>query len=128
MCIFITCFHAASYSTVYAGDMHPTCTNDNIYTSGNTSTPGIIAGAVGGVVTILILVALIIGCLTYSWYAHRISSNLREIHNDDIASVSEPPPYQPPLTMEHISARSTCSSKNASTLFDDPPPNYSSLL
>lgn len=102
-------------------------TNYSVYTNGSTSLPGIVAGAVGGIVTILILIALliIIGYLTYSYHSYRLSSqsNASELHNDDTISEFEPPPYQSPV---HVPAQlATSIPKNA---LSDPPPSYSSLV
>ena len=88
--------------------------------------PGIIAGAVGGIAAFLILVAFIIGYLTYNCYAQAMHrSNGREFHNDDTTSEPGPPPYHPPISVEKMSIQST-NSVPKNTL-SDPPPNYSSL-
>ena len=89
--------------------------------------PGVIAGAVGGVTAFLIIVAFIIGYLTYKCYAQAAAhrSNGREFHNDDSTSEPGPPPYQPPVSVEKMSIHSTNSIPR--TTLSDPPPNYSSL-
>ena len=100
---------------------HSNCTTDNTYSSGSTSMPGIIAGAVGGLATAVILVTLLIGYLIYSCYAHRLSISIREMDND-ITLEHEPPPYQSPMNAEHNRTISTFK-----YTLSDPPPSYSSL-
>ena len=121
-----TAFNTISPTTQRTNMDHHNCTNDNNYNTDSTSMPGIIAGAVGGVAAILILVAFIIGYLTYNRYAQAVHrSNGREFRNDDTISEPQPPPYQPAISTEKMSIQST-NSVPRNTL-SDPPPNYSSL-
>ena len=117
----------AASPTVQGADNHDhsNCTNNNIHTSDSVSMPGIVAGAVGGFATLLIVAAFLIGYLMYNCCCHRLQSTVREPHNNDVMSESEPPPYQPPVAMDYIQAKSIYSLPKGS--LSDPPPSYSSL-
>lgn len=116
----------AASPTVQGADNHDhsNCTNENIHTSNSDSMPGIVAGAVGGFATLLIVAALLIGYLMYNCCCHRLQSTVREPHSN-VMSESEPPPYQPPVAMDYVQAKSIYSLPKGS--LSDPPPSYSSL-